>query len=90
MLWRKRQAFGFKKAKRKAKRGQIYFSYFKNKSVLFLVPFFVQAIFYMRLFDALIPVISSAIAIWAVASYSITEEKPHEIRLEQEAMRGEA
>ena len=88
MLWRKRQAFGFKKAKRK--RGQIYFSYFKNKSVPFLVPFFVQAIFYMRLFDALIPVISSAIAIWAVASYSITEEKSHEIRLEQEAMRGEA
>jgi len=44
----------------------------------------------MRLLDALIPVISSAIAIWAVASYSITEEKSHEIRLEQEAMRGEA
>ena len=44
----------------------------------------------MRLLDALIPVISSAIAIWAVESYSITEEKSHEIRLEQEAMRGEA
>ena len=55
-----------------------------------MVPFFVQAIFYMRLFDALIPVISSAIAIWAVASYSITEEKSHEIRLELEAMRGGA
>ena len=55
-----------------------------------MVPFFLQAIFYMRLLDALIPVISSAIAIWAVASYSITEEKSHEIRLEQEAMRGEA
>ncbi|MDG1851230.1 MAG: hypothetical protein P8J44_03860 [Gammaproteobacteria bacterium] len=44
----------------------------------------------MRLFDALIPVISSAIAIWAVASYSITEEKSHKIRLELEAMRGGA
>ena len=34
--------------------------------------------------------ISLAIAFWDVASYSITEEKSHELRLEMRAMRGEA
>jgi GPH family glycoside/pentoside/hexuronide:cation symporter len=42
----------------------------------------------MRLCDAFIPAITSAIAIWAVATYPITEEKAHEIRKELEARRG--
>ncbi len=42
----------------------------------------------MRLFDAFIPAAASGIAIWAIATYSITEEKAHEVRLELEARRG--
>lgn len=42
----------------------------------------------MRIFDIFVPVAASAIAIWAVASYSITEKKAHEIRTELEARRG--
>jgi len=42
----------------------------------------------MRFFDALIPCIASAIAIWAIAAFSITEEKAHEIRQELERRRG--
>ena len=49
-----------------------------------------QAIFLMRLFDMLVPVLSTGLAIWAVASFSITEEKAHEIRTELEARRGKA
>ena len=47
-----------------------------------------QAIYLMRLFDVLIPVISSAIAIWAVAMYPITEDMAHEMREKLEARRG--
>ena len=47
-----------------------------------------EAIRLMRLCDALIPAIASAIAIWAIASYSITEEKAHEVRMQLEARRG--
>jgi GPH family glycoside/pentoside/hexuronide:cation symporter len=36
------------------------------------------------------PVIGSAIAIWAIATYSITEERAHEVRLELEQRRGTA
>jgi glycoside/pentoside/hexuronide:cation symporter, GPH family len=42
----------------------------------------------MRFFDALIPCVASAIAIWAIATFSITEEKAHEIRQELERRRG--
>ncbi len=42
----------------------------------------------MRLCDAFIPFAASAIAIWAIASYSITEEKAHEVRMQLEARRG--
>jgi GPH family glycoside/pentoside/hexuronide:cation symporter len=42
----------------------------------------------MRLCDILVPMISSAVAIWIVASYEITEEKAHEIRSELERRRG--
>ena len=43
---------------------------------------------WMRLCDILVPMISSALAIWIVASYEITEEKAHEIRSELERRRG--
>jgi len=42
----------------------------------------------MRLFDALVPAIASGIAIWAIATYSITEEWAHGIRIELEERRG--
>lgn len=47
-----------------------------------------EAIRLMRICDAFIPCLASAIAIWAVASYSITEERAHEIRMELEERRG--
>ena len=49
-----------------------------------------EAITMMRLFDAIIPCLASGIAIWAIASYSITEEKAHDVRMELEARRGAA
>ncbi len=42
----------------------------------------------MRLCDVLVPMIASAVAIWIVASYEITEEKAHEVRAELERRRG--
>ena len=47
-----------------------------------------QAIFLMRFFDVIIPCVASAIAIWAIASYSITEQRALEVRAELEARRG--
>jgi len=44
----------------------------------------------MRIFDAFIPVLASAVAIWAVWSYSITEAKAMSIRDTLEARRGKA
>jgi GPH family glycoside/pentoside/hexuronide:cation symporter len=44
----------------------------------------------MRICDAFVPCIASGIAIWAIASYSITEEKAHEVRMQLEARRGTA
>jgi GPH family glycoside/pentoside/hexuronide:cation symporter len=49
-----------------------------------------EAIRLMRLCDAFIPCVASDIAIWAIATFSITEEKAHEIRQELEARRGKA
>ncbi len=49
-----------------------------------------QTIFLMRLFDVGIPVLTSLLAIWAVASFSITEQRAHEIRVELEQRRGAA
>jgi len=43
---------------------------------------------WMRLCDIFVPMISSAVAIWIVASYEITEEKAHEVRAELERRRG--
>ena len=47
-----------------------------------------EAIHLMRLFDAFVPCIASGIAIWAIASYSITEQRALEVRAELEARRG--
>ena len=47
-----------------------------------------ETIFMMRVFDVLVPFAASGIAIWAIAAYSITEEKAHEVRLELEGRRG--
>ena len=47
-----------------------------------------SAILMMRLFDVTVPLITSAIAIWAVAAYPLTEARAHEIRTELEARRG--
>jgi GPH family glycoside/pentoside/hexuronide:cation symporter len=47
-----------------------------------------RTIFLMRLFDMGIPVITSALAIWAIFSYRLTEEKAHEVRQELERRRG--
>jgi len=42
----------------------------------------------LRIFDAGIPMIASAIAIWAVARFPITEERAREVREELERRRG--
>ncbi|MDJ0758919.1 MAG: MFS transporter [Woeseiaceae bacterium] len=47
-----------------------------------------RAIFLMRLFDAVIPAAASLIAMWAVYTFTITEERAHEIRIELEKRRG--
>jgi GPH family glycoside/pentoside/hexuronide:cation symporter len=47
-----------------------------------------QTIVMMRLFDAFVPFVASAIAIWIIATFSITEERAHEVRLALEARRG--
>jgi len=47
-----------------------------------------STIFLLRVFDAFVPFAASAIAIWAIASFSIDEEKAREIRDELERRRG--
>ena len=42
----------------------------------------------MRIFDIVIPVIASLIAIGAIVSYPITEEKAQQVRLALEEKRG--
>ncbi len=49
-----------------------------------------RSIFLLRIFDAGIPMIASAIAIWAVATFPITEAKAREVRQELERRRGRA
>ncbi len=44
----------------------------------------------MRIFDAGIPVLTSLLAIWAVARFPLTEEMAYEIRQKLEARRGKA
>ena len=47
-----------------------------------------RTIFLMRIFDMGVPVLTSALAIWVIVSYSLTEEKAHEVREELEHRRG--
>jgi GPH family glycoside/pentoside/hexuronide:cation symporter len=47
-----------------------------------------RTIVLMRLFDAGIPIITSALAIWAIATYKLTEEKAHQVRQTLESRRG--
>lgn len=47
-----------------------------------------QTIILMRICDMGIPAITSALAIWVIVSYSLTEEKAHEVRRELERRRG--
>jgi GPH family glycoside/pentoside/hexuronide:cation symporter len=49
-----------------------------------------RTIFLMRVFDILIPVTASCVAIWSVATYPITEEKAHDVRTQLEERRGKA
>jgi glycoside/pentoside/hexuronide:cation symporter, GPH family len=42
----------------------------------------------MRLFDAVVPFVASGAAIWIIATFSITEERAHEVRRQLEARRG--
>jgi GPH family glycoside/pentoside/hexuronide:cation symporter len=49
-----------------------------------------RTVLLLRIFDAFIPFVASGIAIWAIASFSITEERAYEIRKELEARRGAA
>jgi len=45
-------------------------------------------IFLIRLFDAGFPIVTSVIAIWAIATFPITEEKAREVRMALEKRRG--
>jgi GPH family glycoside/pentoside/hexuronide:cation symporter len=47
-----------------------------------------ETILLMRICDVVIPMVTSAIAIWAIATYPITEEKAREVRAELERRRG--
>ena len=47
-----------------------------------------RTLYLMRLADAFIPVVASGIAIWAIYTYSITEQRAHEVREELERRRG--
>jgi glycoside/pentoside/hexuronide:cation symporter, GPH family len=49
-----------------------------------------HAIFMLRLFDAGFPMVTSAIAIWAVATFPITEARALEVRQELELRRGKS
>jgi len=49
-----------------------------------------RTIFLLRVFDAGIPILTSAIAIWAVKTFTITETRAYEVRRELEQRRGRA
>ncbi len=49
-----------------------------------------ETLYQMRILDALVPFLTSGLAIWIIASYNITEEKAHEVRKALEARRGAA
>jgi GPH family glycoside/pentoside/hexuronide:cation symporter len=47
-----------------------------------------KTLFLLRVFDVGVPIITSVIALGIIATYTITEEKAHEIRGELEGRRG--
>ncbi|MEM7414349.1 MAG: MFS transporter [Gemmatimonadota bacterium] len=47
-----------------------------------------RTIFLMRFFDVIVPMVASAIGIWAIAAYPITEQRANEVRAELERRRG--
>ncbi len=47
-----------------------------------------STLFFLRVFDVGIPILTSAIALLAISTYSISEKKAHEIRTELESRRG--
>ncbi|MBP7204933.1 MAG: MFS transporter, partial [Candidatus Cloacimonetes bacterium] len=49
-----------------------------------------RTLFLLRIFDVGIPVITSAIAIWIIAKYSLTEDRMYQIRSELESRRPKA
>ncbi len=49
-----------------------------------------RTIILMRLCDAFIPMVTSGLAIWAIAAYPVTEQAAHEVRARLEARRGAA
>ena len=48
----------------------------------------VKTLFYLRVFDVGVPIVTSAIAIIIIATYKITEERAYDIRAELEQRRG--
>jgi len=49
-----------------------------------------RTLYLLRIFDVVIPMMTSGIAIWLIASYPITEERAHGVRVELERRRGVA
>lgn len=49
-----------------------------------------RALFLLRVFDVIIPAITSAFAIWAIARFPITEETAYDVRQQLERRRGTA
>jgi len=47
-----------------------------------------KTLFMLRVFDVGVPIITSIIALGIIATYTITEERAHEIRAELETRRG--
>jgi len=47
-----------------------------------------STVFQIRFYDAFLPIVFSAIAIWAIATFTITEESAHDVRSQLEARRG--
>ena len=47
-----------------------------------------RTILLMRIFDMGVPILTSVLAIWVIVSYTLTEEKAHEVREELERRRG--
>jgi len=47
-----------------------------------------RTLLFMRIFDVVVPILSSGIAIWAISSHSLSEEKSYQVRKELEQRRG--